>query len=370
MRYRSRIPYGVIAVFCGFVFLLCVGINVYNANATNINKFVASIVDSSTVVQWETKYKKLYINYKLIEGNCAELQTKLEESNGKLAESQKRCDELAEELATVTDSLEWYKDAYLTERANYQQLLKENQLLQGEYDGLMYRYQELGKQFEELQLQTNGVTIASVLNATADNPISLTASDLKGVTSIPAYAFYQCNGLLSIELPSSITSIGYYAFSCCSGLTSITIPNSVTSIEGYAFSECSKLTSITIPNSVTSIGGYAFEFCTKLNNIVISEGVTKIRCYAFRNCVSLASITIPSTATSLDTDIFYKCSGLRRVNLYCSENTLNTSLFSECSSSLVVHIPSSVETPSTAYGSRWNYYASSATVTYVADLEV
>ena len=55
-----------------------------------------------------------------------------------------------------------------------------------------------------------------------------------------------------------VTSIGNYAFSNCSGLTSIEIPYGVTSIGNYAFDSCFSLTSITIPDSVTSIGGDAF----------------------------------------------------------------------------------------------------------------
>ena len=44
------------------------------------------------------------------------------------------------------------------------------------------------------------------------------------------YAFYYCDGLMSITIPDSVTSIGGSAFSGCTGLTSVTIPDSVTSI--------------------------------------------------------------------------------------------------------------------------------------------
>ena len=106
------------------------------------------------------------------------------------------------------------------------------------------------------------------------------------VTSIGDRAFYNCDGLTSIEIPTSVTSIGNYAFYYCSGLESIivdsgntnydsrdncnaiietgsntllygcnnsVIPNSVTSIGDGAFSGRSGLTSVTIPNSVTTI---------------------------------------------------------------------------------------------------------------------
>ena len=59
-----------------------------------------------------------------------------------------------------------------------------------------------------------------------------------GVTSIGAYAFYNCQNIVSVTIPNSVSSIGYRAFSGCSGLTSITIPNSVSSIGRETFYDC------------------------------------------------------------------------------------------------------------------------------------
>ena len=81
------------------------------------------------------------------------------------------------------------------------------------------------------------------------------------VTSIGGYAFQDCTGLTSIEIPSSVTSIGGHAFQDCTGLTSIEIPSSVTYIDWYAFFGCTGLTNIEIPNSVTSIYISAFAKC-------------------------------------------------------------------------------------------------------------
>ena len=50
--------------------------------------------------------------------------------------------------------------------------------------------------------------------------------------------FYNCSGLISVTIPSSVTTIRECAFEGCSALTSVTIPNSVTSIGYAAFSGC------------------------------------------------------------------------------------------------------------------------------------
>ncbi|MBR2952191.1 MAG: leucine-rich repeat domain-containing protein, partial [Clostridia bacterium] len=52
-------------------------------------------------------------------------------------------------------------------------------------------------------------------------PASLKEVIITGGTSIGSYAFYNCSGLTSIEIPASVTSIGDKAFYGCSSLTSI-----------------------------------------------------------------------------------------------------------------------------------------------------
>ena len=78
--------------------------------------------------------------------------------------------------------------------------------------------------------------------------------DLSGVTSlekIQAYAFEDCDNLVSITIPAGVTTIGDSAFKGCENLVSIAIPTSVTMIEANAFSGCTALEEVFMDAGVT-----------------------------------------------------------------------------------------------------------------------
>lgn len=87
------------------------------------------------------------------------------------------------------------------------------------------------------------------------------------VIALEDSCFENCNGLTSIDIPSSVTSLGDHCFEGCSSLTSIKISSSVTSLGEYCFSGCSSLTSIIIPSSVTSLGENCFMCSFNLKSI-------------------------------------------------------------------------------------------------------
>ena len=129
------------------------------------------------------------------------------------------------------------------------------------------------------------------------------------VTAIGDEAFYDCDGLTSVEIPDSVTEIGSRAFEKCSSLTSVVIGDSVTTIGNYAFSSCSNLTSVEIPDSVTTIGERAFQSCSNLTSVVIGDGVTTIGNFAFSSCSSLTNITVSADNTayqSIDGNLYSK----------------------------------------------------------------
>ena len=151
------------------------------------------------------------------------------------------------------------------------------------------------------------------------------------VTSIRDKAFYECNSLISINIPNSVNSIGISAFEGCIALISINIPSSVTSIGEFTFSRCYSLTSINIPSSVTSIGWCAFQGCSSLTSIIIPSSVTSIGVHAFYYCSSLTSINIPSSVTSIGGGAFEDCSSLTSINIPGSVTSIGTSAFYNCS---------------------------------------
>lgn len=218
------------------------------------------------------------------------------------------------------------------------------------------------------------------------------------VTSIGKFAFYMCERLTSIEIPSSVTNIGESAF-VGSGLTNITIPSSVknieknaiassvltrvdvasenpyyssvdgilynknkteiiyiplaiigpvsipssiTSIDGFGFSACTKLRSIEIPASITVIKYFNFNGCANLTNIKLPSTLTAIEGMAFANCTSLTQIEIPSNVISIGYAAFSGCSNLTSIKLPSKLTTIEMQAFEKCTSLTQIEIPSSV----------------------------
>ena len=149
----------------------------------------------------------------------------------------------------------------------------------------------------------------------------------KGTRIICNHAFWHCNSLSDIVIPSSVTSIGDRAFHWCLSLSDFVIPASVTSIGDWAFEHCRSLSEIVIPASVTSIGDWAFEHCRSLPEIVIPASVTSIGSGAFSFCRSLSDIVIPDSVTSIGNGAFNYCSSLKYISIPKSVICLNGNPF-------------------------------------------
>ena len=210
----------------------------------------------------------------------------------------------------------------------------------------------------------NLIYMGAVLYKYKGTAANLNINIKDGTKSITNYAFYDCTGLKSVQIPNSMIDIGFWAFYRCSALTSIIIPNSVTNIGNYAFYGCSNLTTISISNSVTSIGDGTFYGCSGVTSVVIPESVTNIGKEAFSDCFSLTSISTENTITRVNAfygtkwydnqpdglvyvgSALYKYKGTMSINsnINIKEGTKSITdyAFAECSGLTSITIPSSV----------------------------
>lgn len=160
----------------------------------------------------------------------------------------------------------------------------------------------------------------------ADMTVPATHED-KPVTEIAENAFRGCDGLRSVQLPTSVTRIGAGAFSYCHALTHVEIPSDVTVIEDETFA-VSGLESITIPDNVQSIGDRAFFDCNELSEIVLPSDLQSIGARSFMNCSALPSVRIPNGVTSVGKEAFYSCESLETVELPNTLKVLPEMVFS------------------------------------------
>ncbi len=162
-------------------------------------------------------------------------------------------------------------------------------------------------------------TVTRIIESVFDTCYKLEKITIQeGVTTINAYAFYNCDKLTIIHLPNSITTIDESAFEECSGLESINIPSNVSIISNQLFYRCSKLKNIDLSNSITLISGNAFEGCTSLNEINIPSSVKEIGVYSFSGCSSLSKIVFNNDIKdiTIGKDAFNDIAKSNKVDVY------------------------------------------------------
>lgn len=181
------------------------------------------------------------------------------------------------------------------------------------------------------------------------------ASDIESVTlpdsltTIEKNAFYNCEKLKSVTIPSNVSSIGLAAFVeglSESSLTEIKvdpenpyfsekdgvvfskdgtklivfpsgrsgdyqIPDGTVSVGDYAFYYCVNVSSITVPGSVRSLGEGAFGNCSSLTKAVLNEGLEEIGEYAFQSSSGIRDIIIPASVKSVGKNGLRLSSGCR-----------------------------------------------------------
>ena len=95
---------------------------------------------------------------------------------------------------------------------------------------------------------------AALLNTETEVTVIYSRNEVEGATRWGIHV----EGLLRVNIPSSLTKISAGAFKCDNQVVEVAIRKPVTAIGDFVFDGCTSLASITIPKSVTYIGECAF----------------------------------------------------------------------------------------------------------------
>ena len=125
--------------------------------------------------------------------------------------------------------------------------------------------------------------------------------------------FGNCSSLTDVKF-KACNYIGMNAFYSCNALNHITLPSDLKAIDQYAFASCNNLHSVDFPPMLERIGSYAFQDCA-LDSISL-PGLTSINEYAFQNCSNLKEVKVPSTLESVGDKAFEGCTQLNDVFTY------------------------------------------------------
>lgn len=121
---------------------------------------------------------------------------------------------------------------------------------------------------------------------------TITLSD--NITSIGTNAFMDLLFVPEVTIPATVQTIHKRAFENCRSLDSIIFAanSQLTTIDAWAFFQCINLQSLTIPEGVTTIGNDAFYGCAYLKNLVLASTLEDISDNGFALCAQLRQMTV------------------------------------------------------------------------------
>lgn len=166
----------------------------------------------------------------------------------------------------------------------------------------------------------------------------------EGIKEIGEFAFAR-SGLTGIIIPEGVTSIGYGAFYHCDALENIEIPSSVTEIEPSAFAETKWMESRKSDkkNPYTIVGdGILIAYGGMESQVKIPDGVKQIGAEVFKGNTRITGVTLPSSVTVIGEDAFAGCSSLVSISGGDYLTEIRDRAFEGCPIS-TVKIPASVK---------------------------
>ncbi|MCL2093960.1 MAG: leucine-rich repeat domain-containing protein [Treponema sp.] len=135
-------------------------------------------------------------------------------------------------------------------------------------------------------------------------------------------AFFGCNRLAEIRLPSTLEVIGDGVFHRTSQLQTITLPPNIRSIGHSVFSASGITTMPEWPRAVTYIPDETFRTAAIRGELVIPEGIQRVGRFAFEMNNNITSISLPSTIRYIDEGAFQRINALTTVTVHPSVTSI------------------------------------------------
>ncbi|MCM1118983.1 MAG: leucine-rich repeat domain-containing protein [bacterium] len=182
-------------------------------------------------------------------------------------------------------------------------------------------------------------------------------------------AYYGYQNLGSIDLPESMEEIGEFSFAR-SSLQTVMIPEGVTSIGYGAFYHCDRLAEVSLPSTINHIGPKAFtytrwveQFYEDASNgqdfliagdgiliaykgdaaqIEVPEGIRQIGPEVFQGHSEIMSVSLPESLEIIGEAAFAECNGLTEVSGMSHVKIIRDRAFYHCPLEWVV-LPDTVE---------------------------
>lgn len=157
------------------------------------------------------------------------------------------------------------------------------------------------------------------------------------VTALKTSAFFGCNSLSSVILPTSLSNLGDNPFVFCDGLKEILVSTGhpdLTSEDGVLmnkdrtavlFYPNAREGAYAIPNGVTSLTNGTFVWSHQLTDVTVPTSVTSIGDWTFLGCQTLRSISVPASVATIGKGAFLDCSALSTI--ICSGSPMPTTAF-------------------------------------------
>ena len=168
--------------------------------------------------------------------------------------------------------------------------------------------------FESITIPASVTTIGTGVFNGCEGLETVIFAEGSQITEIPTNTFKNTISLEKVTLPKTIETIGENAFEN-SSVSTISLPSSLKTIEAYAFSNCDNIVSVDLFGNISYLGDYAFYDCDKLQNAKPSSGLMYFGELAFGFCEMLTEAYIPDTVQEINGNPYAGCSGVTKFEL-------------------------------------------------------